>query len=271
MNSIPFAGCYGGVLTNLKNDEKEKVYMALLNEMIRYAVGKECILASISTPPFSEDLELYETLFRPEYVMPNFIQYIDLKGSKNYHRNINRKVNKAIEVGVKITEVESSENLNAFYNIYKKRMMQVGAIMCPPNFFKIVKDKANENTKFIFASYEGKMVSGMLLLYNNHIVDDFYATMDMDYNYTEANSLLTDYAIDWSRKKGVRYWNWQSLPAKESGAYTFKARWGSSEGMHYYLTKVLGDLTDLKKCSIEHIKKEFQWYFVMPYGELETD
>ncbi|MDY6931338.1 MAG: GNAT family N-acetyltransferase [Halobacteriota archaeon] len=272
INSIPFAGCYGGVLTKLENDsDRKEVYKALLDVIVRYAEEKECILISISTPPFSEDFDLYEKIFEPEYVMPNFIQYIDLKNSKNYHRNIRRKVKKAIDVGVEITDIESSENLDAFYKIYKKRMVEVGGIISPPNFFKIVKEKAGENSKFIFASYEGKIVSGMLLLYNNNIIDDFYSTMDVEYNFTEANSLLTHYAIDWSKEKGIKFWNWQSLPEKESGAYKFKARWGSSEGKHYYMTKILGDLTDLRRCSIERLKKEFQWYFVMPYSELESD
>jgi len=267
MNSIPFAGGYGGVVTRYNIRDKENIYKALFDEMVYYAKEKECILISISTPPFSMDLDLYMALFKPDYILPNFIQYIDLEKPVNYKRDIRRKIKKAIEMGIVITEDDNPSNLQTFYEIYKKRMIQLGGEMYPPHFFEIVKKNANANSKFLFAVYERKIISGILLIYNNKIIDDFIAVMDMDYSFTEANSLMIDYAINWSRKSGFKYWNWQSLPAKESGAYKFKARWGSMDGEHYYLTKVLDDLTALKKCSIEEMRREYEWYFVIPYDQ----
>ena len=268
MNSIPFAGGYGGVVTRYNIKNKKNIYKALLHEMVRYAKEKACILVSISTSPFSMDLDLYMALFKPDYILPNFIQYIDLEKHVNYKRDIRRKIRKAIAHKVEITEDDSMNNLQSFYEIYKKRMIQLRGKMYPPPFFEIVKKKASEISKFFFAIYEGEIVSGILLIYNNRIIDDFIAVMDMDYSFTEANSLMINYAIEWARKKGFKYWNWQSLPSKESGGYNFKARWGSLDGEHYYLTKVLGDLTALKRCGIEQIKQEYEWYFVIPYDKI---
>lgn len=270
INSITFAGGYGGVLTRYNIKNKENIYEALLHEMMYYAKEKECILISISTPPFSMDIDLYKALSKPDYILPNFIQYIDLEKTVNYKRDIRRKIKRAVEVGVEITEDSNSDNLQAFYEIYKKRVKQLNGKMYPPHFFEVVKENASANSKFLFAKYEKKIVSGILLIYNNRIIDDFIAVMDMDYSFTEANSLMIDYAINWARKKGFKYWNWQSLPLKESVAYKFKARWGSMNGEHYYLTKVLDDLTALKKCSIEQIRREYEWYFVMPYDQLKV-
>jgi hypothetical protein len=268
MNSIPFAGGYGGIIAQNNIRNREMIYEALLHEMISNAKENDCILISISTPPFSKDLNLYNALFKPDYILPNFIQYIDLGNPVNYERDIRRKIKKAVELGVEITEDDSSGNLQVFYDIYKTRVRQLNGKMYPPRFFEVVKKNANANSKFLFARYQGKIVSGILLLHSRRIVDDFIAVMDMDYSYTEANSLMIDCAINWARKKGFKYWNWQSLPSKDSGGYNFKARWGSLDSEHYYLTKVLGDLTALKKCGLEQIKKEYEWYFVMPYDQL---
>jgi len=270
MNSIPFAGGYGGVVTisNIKREKKEKIYKALIQEMICFAKNKQCVLVTITTPPFSRDINLYKVIFKPDYILENFMQYIDLNINLNYNRNVRWSIKKAINKEVYIKEDIQNRDIEQFYKIYKNNVSFLNAKLIPISFFKRVNAYLNTNTKFLFAEYNGQLISGILLIFFNKIVDYFISSNDVNYKSFQANSLLIDYAINWAKKNGFKYWNWQSSPSRESGVYRFKAQWGSLDGEHYYLTKVLGDLTALKKCSVEQIKREYEWYYVIPYNQL---
>ncbi len=264
INSVPFAGGYGGVIVRSDIRDKENIYETLLDYAIYFAKNKECILMTIITSPFSYDFDIYIRKFKPDFILEKFMQYIDLDRTLSYKKNIHRKIKKAVKSNIKVIEDVSIGDLNQFYEIYKKRLLILDGPVYPAACFEII-HKYLKKQKFLFAEYKGKIISGILLVYHDEIIDYFMAAMNDAYSFTEANTLLIDYAIKWSKENGFKYWNWQSSPSKESDVYKFKARWGGDDGKHYYLTKIIGDISNLKKCALNNIKKEYEWHFVMPY------
>lgn len=268
MNSIPYMGGYGGIVTNIiDSSEKDEIYKYLLNGMLEYAKKIECILVTIVTSPFSDEIELYKKFFKPDYVHEKFMQYIDLQKKFKYKRDIKRQINIAIENEIKICDNPSDENIKRFYTIHVKKMTELRAKIFPASFFEKVKEfmVPKNKAKFLFAEFKGKMVSGVLFVFHNNVIDYFISNSDSDFKNLYANSLLVDYAINWAKENGFRYWNWQSSRSKGDGVYLYKSRWGGEDGIHYYLTKVLGDISPLKIAGLEAVREEYKWYFVLPY------
>ena len=272
MVSIPQAGGYGGIAYNEDILNLKKIFKYLLDEMIIKAKEQGCILATISTNPFLNDFKYYKEMFEPNFRLENFIQYIDLNQVINYDRNIKRNIRKAEQHNFEVIHNIEEKDLLFWYEIHKKRLYELGGLPIPYELFyytykyMIPANKA----KFILLKYNDKIISGCLYLFHKNIMDVFMLSVDSKYMDLHPNSYLTKVSIELAKEIGCKYYNWQSSISKNSGVYQYKARWGSIEGFHYYLTKVLEDITSFKKTDIEIIKEKYKWHYVMPYSQFES-
>jgi len=118
-------------------------------------------------------------------------------------------------------------------------------------------------------AFEGeRLIGGALCVGLNRVMDYFMGAFDSDYGKSQPNSLLMYHMITYARDHGYHFWNWQSASSPQSGVYHYKAGWGSRDGRHYYLTRVIEDITGFKKVPQQVIKEKYGWHYVMPYREL---
>ncbi len=282
LQSISYPAGYGGVVSNLKGLERADIFRDMLQELISLAKENDCILATICTSPFSNDLKLYGKYFKPDFIKANFYQYIDLKSgfTTNKERNFRGNIRKGIWQNIKKSDkytlkIIEDDDLNSFYEWYKiheKRMEEVNSEPLPKQLFEKSLEymiKANKG-KFVYLKYQDKIVSGIFVIYLKGVIDYFAGSMDREYAYTQANSLLLYKTSNWAKINGFKYYNWQSLPSKESNVYQYKKGWGSLEDTHYYLTKIIDDISEFRKLPLSLIKEEYKWHYVMPYEEFEN-
>ena len=76
--SLPLPGWYGGLVTNRSGEDREQVFKHLIAKLVSIAETNDCLLATICTSPFTDDLALYRNHFRHDYERENFIQYLPL-------------------------------------------------------------------------------------------------------------------------------------------------------------------------------------------------
>lgn len=273
IHSMPFIG-YGGIASIV--DEEYEVFKYIEQFLEQFSKDNNVKLITICIPPFKNNYyELYKKVFKPNFERKNFYQYLDLKEDifKNmkskFRRNLKRNVRKCEEYGVKLIENYSIEYLKTWYDdVYVKRLNETNCSIYPFSVFEtIVKNFSKDRFKMLYTVLEDKIIGGGLYLNQGISVDNFMRVVDAEYFYTQAGTYLDYYSIKYAMELGVRYYNWQSCDEIGSSIYKYKEDWGSNLDYHYYITKIVGDIENLKNTSLNIIKKEYRGIYVMPYDQ----
>lgn len=69
--------------------------------------------------------------------------------------------------------------------------------------------------------------------------------------------------------RGMHYWNWGGTWASQSGVYTFKKRWGSTDYPYYYYIQLFSPV--LRTCTQDELLKEYPYFYVLPFNLLQQD
>ena len=268
-------------ITCLSNCDRKRVYEELLDYCLYLAKELDCSVVSIGTNPFLEDKEYYFEVFKPDYVMENFVQYICLKEifdengvivHPNYAKrtNLSRNLEKAKLQKVVISDVQSEDNVNQLFKIQEKRMKELGTSPFPPSFMhSVLKNLTlHGKGKYLFAFIDEKMVAGCLFLANKKVMDIYMMCMDSDYKEVRMNYALTDYMLKWGYKNGISFFHWMSSPCKGDGVYKWKEQWGSRERTFWYLTRILGDISQWRRNSLSELAKAYEWHYLLPFNLL---
>lgn len=262
---------------------KRDIYKSLLDYSLNLAKELDCAVLSIGTNPFLNDIAYYKEYFQPDYMLENFIQYFylseifDDKGNfvhPNYTKrtNLSRNLRKAKQQQLIISDVQSEDNVYECFEIQDKRMRELGTTPFPLSFFynalKILTLKGEG--KFVFAFSGEKMIAGSLFLFNRNMMNIYMMCMDSDYKEFGTNYLLTDYMLRFGYEKGVSIFNWMSSPRKGDGVYRWKEQWGSRERSFWYLTRVLGDISQWRSISLKELMEAYSFHYVLPFNLLAT-
>lgn len=272
-----------GIICSERNVSCQAIYKALLDYCISLAKDLDCTAISIATNPFLDDKEYYLNHFKPDYIMENFIQCINLneifddKGSlvhPNYIKrsSLTRNLKKAELKRVTISDEQTQANINEWFAIHEKRMNEFGVTPFPKKLFTntfqslIQKGKG----KFLFAFHEKKMISGCFFIFNKRVMDAYMISMDSKYRKYGANCLITYHMLKWANKNGISIFNWQSSDKRKSGVYEWKEQWGSRERIFLYLTKILGDISEWRELGYHTLEEAYKWHYVLPFNLLKS-
>jgi len=272
IQSNPVLG-YGGIVSNEIN--KEEIFDLLIKYMLKIGKEYDCITVTIGTSIFDENLDVYKKILKPDFIKENFYQFNTLeelpinKLNSKRRRAINNEINKSIKNNVEITK-DSNTYFEEWYKIHSDRFCEINVNPLPYNFLKsIVTYFTNNNlATFYYAVINGQLVGGTLVMQNKNVIDYFATSFKSEYVKINASQHILNQIHKDSIQKNIRIFNWESSPSKDSGVYKFKKRWGASEGKHYYITKVLGNIDILKSSDIEVVKRNYRGYYLIPYDFL---
>lgn len=280
-NSCVQAGALGGIAVGPEVD-RERVYESLLDGYVRLAQERRCALASWISNPFHRDLELGLRFFRPDYVLSNRCQYLDLDRSLTVEgrlvgasANVRRNLEKALNGSLRLDERQSLANVEEWYQIHARRHNEIGVEPLKMGLFigaletMVRYDKA----RFFFVRLSGdsqEMVAGGFYVYHREVMDALMPSMNRTHAKLRPNYFLAWHSMCWAKTRGIRIYNWQASPPG-SGVERFKAQWGSSVGPYSYLTRVTGDAKAIQNASPGTLQEGYPWHFVMPYDQLGYD
>lgn len=275
IHSMPFVG-YGGIAS--LNENKDEIYSSIINYLNEVAVKNNVLLITICTKPFDSDYNLYKKYFKPDYERKNFYQYMLLDGDieanmkGKFRRNLKRNIKKCKECGVILEESKDLNDLKLWYNdVYCKRLTETNCAIYPYTVFETMILKLDDaRVKMVYTKLDGKIIGGGLFLNQGISFDNFMRVVDSEYFYTQAGNLIDEWSIEYAQNAGLKYYNWQSCDEIGSTIYKYKEDWGSKLDYHYYLTKIVGDVSSFKKTQLKTIKEEYKGIYVMPYEEFEN-
>jgi hypothetical protein len=272
-----------GIVCRERNASCHVIYKALLDYCVSLARDLNCVAVSIATNPFLDDKEYYLNYFKPDYIMENFVQCIDLKeifdetGSlihPNYMRrsSLTRNLKKARLKGIVISDEQTQANIDEWFAIHEKRMNELGAAPIPKKLFdSVFKNLIQKGKgKFLFAFHGKKMISGGLFIFNKRIIDVYMISVDSRYVDCGTNYLIAYHMLEWANKNGISVFNWESIPGRKSGAYGWKEQWGSRERVFLYVTRILGDISGWRELGYQALGEAYRWHYLLPFNLLKS-
>jgi len=260
MNSLPYHGSYGGIVCDNKN-----LYETLIEDAIKLAKEKDCVLFTIVSDPFSDKHKEYIKIIKPDYIYENFMTYNELN-NLSFNKKIRWDIKTPEKHMVSVNFNQTKENVLKFYEYYKELMVDYGSRCVPEKYFLDVFEKLvpENKAKFIFGEKKNKIIAGIMLINNKNIIDYIFSAYDKKYRSSQINSLLIYEGMKWAKSQEIDIWNWQSCKSKSNSTFNFKKKWGAIEGKHYYYTKVLGDIKPLLNIGFDKLREIYKWYYVLP-------
>jgi hypothetical protein len=277
LTSMPQAGPLGGVACEPGADV-EAVYAALLDGFVRLATSRGCALASIITNPFWPDRPLYERHLRPEYVLENTCQVLDLDAAfapdgalRVESENLRRNLRRARSGELAIDEAQTAANVEEWYAIHASRHAEIGARPLPQALFAgalrhmVPADKAR--FFFVRLAGSGEMVGGGFYVHHGAVMDALMPSVSGAHAKLAPAYLLAWHSIHFARARGIRFYNWQGSPP-DGGVHRFKLQWGSRDVPYCYVTRVTGDVRPFLSSTVEAVAAAYRWHYVLPFDRI---
>ena len=283
INSLPFYGSHGAILAK-STAEEDRIRKKLLGAFDSFAREKRCLLANIISSPFEKNPLFYLREWQPDYTDERIAQITELPLCSSFPNNeLNneldklidsvrkRNVRKALKSGISLKSSSEPPDIAPLYQIHKENLAALKGIVKPRVFFQRVIDimDAEKDYQIYYAEREGEIIAGLLVFYYKNIVEYATPVTKLKYRNLQPLSFLIYEAMLEAIKQGCRYFNFGGTWKNQESLYQFKKRWGAKDYPYFYYIKAYGDISHLKKLSKETILREYPWFYVLPFSELE--
>lgn len=269
-SSMPFFGPNAGVLCNAEN--RKEYTQQIINYLLSFLNSEEFISASIYTP-FLTKTELYAEILGPHFPMnvdkfTNYIKMEDLSISSKIRYDI-RKAEKA---GVKISSEITIEKVDSLYELYHQNCIDFNIPLKPRSCINALVNEAQKHrqTTFYFAELDGEVIGGLIMIWSPSVASYYLPCAMNEYRTLQPNTLLINHALKEAIERGIKIWNWESSPSKDSGVYKFKKKWGTMDGGYKIYVKPFRERQFYTNLGQKNIMREFPYYFIYPFNELNS-
>jgi hypothetical protein len=280
LNSLPFFGSNGGFVvdSNLNNEEIEEIKKSLLIEFNKLAEDNNCVLSTIITSPFDNDIEFYNqnisykfkdgrigqiaVFENPTYDLENYIMYNIIE--KRCRAAIRRPIKQGITV-------QESNDFQPLFEMHTENISSKSGIVKPFNFFESAQKNLKKNYSLTYAVKEDKIIAGLLLLYFKDTVEYFTPAFYLDQAIEQGTSLLMYDGMKKAIDNGYRYWNFGGTWETQTGVYKFKKSWGAQDFQYNYYIQMYENIDQILELTPEVLVNEYKWFYVVPFSELKSN
>ena len=267
MTSIPQPGPVGGLFhaDNISNDVKNTVYKSIFDEVIKISREFKCLLFSTNTNQIFDDSLIYKKMIRPQYILNNFTQYINLQENQSRSTSLNHNVNRSKKIGLEFLIDDNLFYFNEWYNIHIKRSKEIGIYPLNQDLLQKLLQNSN-NVKLACVFLKKKIISGCIFIFHKKILDLYMISYDSLYKQFKPNYFCIDNIISIAKNLNIQYFNWQSSNYISSGVYNFKKSWGSKHSDYQIITKIFTNISELRKIGIKNIMNAYPNHYLLPWS-----
>lgn len=273
-NSLPFFGPNAGVLAATESPEEYALLAApLTRAAVDHAREQGALTAVFYTPFNPEGRPLPNPAFDAlpgATRIPKFTQFLRLPGEEGpaWPNKIPWDITKAVNRGVTVSDEVTPEDLAEVYRIYARNCEERGIPLKPWAAVEALGRAGPRRVRAYTARLNGQIIAGLLVLWGPETVSYYLPCVDVRHRSLQPVTLLIDRACRDAARAGLRYWNWESSPGRESGVYQFKKKWGSDEAPYEIVVIPLTDPARLREIGAAELAARFPFYFVYPYDRL---
>lgn len=277
-NSLPFFGSHGGILASQECTESticqlQKAFYQLCKEKSVDVATLVCNplvkggKQQLEWEPSFRDSRIGQLTFFPDCKTEDTEQSL----MAMFHSKTRNMVRKANKFGFDYGIDNSEDMLNLLHYLHSQNMARISGKAKPLHVFKSLKKHFEPNGNFhIYVARHREKVAAMLLLLTFRDSVEYYTPVIHEkFRNEQPLSGLIFHAMQDSMNKGFRFWNWGGTWHSQDGVYRFKSRWGTTDIPYRYETKLFNQSTDILKQAPEALEKEYPYFYVVPYGELQ--
>ncbi|MHB8840627.1 MAG: lipid II:glycine glycyltransferase FemX [Candidatus Aquicultor sp.] len=148
---------------------------------------------------------------------------------KGWKRNHTYGLRKAREGGVEVRVASTQEDWSAYYEVYEDSLQRWGDQASSRYAWEIFEEMLRRNSPYIklwLATYQDKIISGVLCLYSNKHVDAWHAATLAEHFKLRPETLVMYEAIKDACERGYSWFDFNPSGGHE-GVRTFKERFGA--------------------------------------------
>lgn len=285
INSLPFYGSNGGILTAPLIENASLVKTELLEAFNDLAVEKNAVATTIISNPLEPDHEFYDTHTKYTLIDKRIGQITHLPGEAEaspdkdieealmnlFHSKTRNMVRKSQKSGFSVTHSNNESVLRALYTLHTDNLRSIGGLSKPWNVFSAIRDtfKYNDEYRAYFAEYDGQVVAALLLFYYNKTVEYYTPAVHVDFRSKQPMSLLIFESMCDACKAGYKYWNWGGTWLTQESVYLFKKRWGAEDLAYKYYIREQGNHTNLRQYKQNELIAAYPMFYTVPFMYLE--
>jgi len=260
LNSLPFFGSYGGVLSASAAAES-----ALRAEYDRLAA--DVAAATWISHPFMESPAPRHDL-TDERIAQWTMLPADGELPATVESSARRNVQKAEAAGISVRE--SADALPFLEKTHRENMAAIGGRAKPDAFFSQLSVMSyGRDWRLHVAEHSGQPIAALLTFEAATTVEYVMPVVQESARSLQPTSLILATAMASAAKRGMTRWNWGGTWLSQDGVYRFKKKWGASERRyHYFIT--LGEQTLMQRTPAE-LSSAYPWYFTLPFDRLAAE
>lgn len=155
----------------------------------------------------------------------------------SYNKRVRGAVRKAQKSDVQVTDTKSDEDLTEFYNMYLMTVKRLGGTPKPRKLMKMLLQQGI--AKLAIASYEGRIIAGLLYLYYNQTVTLWCEASLPDYLQYRPNNAIFHHIITWACKEGYERVDFGASPPENEGLIAHKEQYRAKKTDFCSYTKIV--------------------------------
>lgn len=156
-----------------------------------------------------------------------------------------KKINKAKKLGIQVLWGRTPELFNQFRSMYIETMKNNAATdyyYFKEEFFDTILNDLKQNSMIFYATYEGRIVAMVLVIFANHGMHTFLSALDQEFKNLPATNLLFYEVASWGCENGFKTLHLGGgLGNKEDSIYKFKEGFNKHSNTFFSIGKKIFD------------------------------
>jgi hypothetical protein len=269
--SLPFFGPNAGVICDPHAPAaEESIHAALLGAVMDHLSGvRDLLTASFYTPFLFRRFDVYDRVIADGVVVERQTLYLFLPDAPSNPRS-RRLFAAEPRAGVEIRSRVTPERVAEFYDVYLENCEASGIPIKPRRAVESVMTHGTEagRVRCYFAYHAGRMIAGLVTMWGPSTASYYIPCTRPEMRPLQPGTALAGRAVCDAAAAGLRFWNWEGSPSRESGVYRFKAKWGSIQSPYRIYVRPYVPEEVFRTMGADRLTAEFPNVYVYPHARL---
>lgn len=280
INSLPFFGSIGGVVSGKTGAGREIHLRSLLSALLRRAGSEGAVSVNVICRPNDPLERVYRETLQPDFEDARTTFVLDLPSPSKHAEEIFMRgfagrtrtgLRKAMKQDFKVARVLDAEGTEILYRLHCENMDAIGGLIKPRSFMDAVKTRLGQGSAEIWVvKNRGEVVAGALFFVIRDMAEYYMSGLSRLFREYQPLSLLIFEAIKDFSARGIRLFNFGGTWPTQEGLRRFKSGWGARTLPYRYFVKCGGGIDSLLDMPAQQIFAEHPFFYVVPYSSLRA-